>query len=123
MSRPKVYLLQEPLKNDGAGQMVPMFDFRKVIEYGEIVICMPSGRISLTPGPTIDRMKDVLRNFTDEDFVVPVGDMSAVFAAAMVICDINRGRCKLLKWDKNSRGYVKIQIDLNHHRNKGELTE
>ena len=117
--RPKCYIIQEPLKKDlTTDQMVPVMDFRKVLEYGDPVICLPNGRVSLTPGPTIDALKEILKNFTDDDFVVSVGDPSAMFIAAMVIGQQNRQRCKLLKWDKKAKQYIVVQVDLNHHQRR-----
>ena len=36
----------------------------------------------------------------------------------MVAGNLNRQRCKLLKWDKSSRQYIMVQVDLNYHLNK-----
>ena len=117
MARPTVYIIQEPLKRDlSTGEMIPTMDFRKVLDYGDPVVLLNSGRVSLSPGPTVDMLRDKLRNFTDEDFLVSVGDPSAIFIAAMVVGEVNRGRCQLLKWDKNSKQYITVQIDLHHHR-------
>ena len=122
----KVFVLQEPTKRDEAGNLVPLMDFSALSEYGEKVVCLPPGRVSLTPGPTVDILTEVLRNFTDDDYIVSVGDPSAIFIAAMVVGRQNRHRCKLLKWDKDKRKYICIQVDLNHRVNqhrtsKGEL--
>lgn len=116
----KCYIIQEPMKRDHiTGQMIPVMDFRKVLEYGEPVVCLTSGRVGLTPGPTIDTLRDKLRSFTDEDYIVSVGDPTGIFAAAMILGDINNGKCKLLKWDKESRRYICVQMDI-HYRTRKE---
>lgn len=115
----KVYIIQEPLKRDfQTGEMVPVMDFRKVLEYGDPVICLNSGRVSLTPGPTIDKLREVLKNFTDDDYLVPVGDPSAMAIAMMIIGDLNRGKCKILKWDKDSKRYIKVDVDIYYRTRK-----
>lgn len=115
--RPRCFIIQEVLKKDlNTGQMVSVMDFRKVLEYGDPVICLPGGRIGLAPGPTIDRLKESLRDFTDDDYIVPVGDPTGMFIAAMVVGEMNRQKCNILKWDKDSKQYIKVQIDLNHHQ-------
>lgn len=109
----KCYIIQEPLKWDHSKeQMVPVMDFRKVLEYGEPIVCLSPGPVSLSPGPTIDTLRDKLKNFTDDDFIVSVGDPSAIFIAAMIVGDINRGKCNILKWDKQSKRYIKVVIDI-----------
>jgi hypothetical protein len=115
--RPRVFIIQEPVRrNADTGIMEPVMDFRPVMEYGDPVVCLKTGRVSLTPGPTIDALKDALRDFNDDDYIVSVGDPSAIFIAAMVIGQLNRNSCKLLKWDKTSRRYICVNIDLNYHR-------
>ena len=119
MSRPRVFVIQEPMyRNQETGLMVPTMDFRKVLEYGDPIVCLKEGRVSLTPGPTIDALKEVLKDFNDEDYIVSVGDPSAIFIAAMVIGQLNRNCCQLLKWDKTSKRYIKVVIDLNYRTKK-----
>jgi hypothetical protein len=100
--------------------MVAVMDFRKVLEYGDPIVLLPPGRVSLTPGPTVDALKQTLKDFTDEDYIVSVGDPSAMFIAAMVIGQINRNRCQLLKWDKDSKRYIKVAVDLNYRINQAK---
>jgi hypothetical protein len=119
MSRVKVYIIQEPTKRDHAtGATIPIMDFRKVVAYGDPVVCLPSGRVSLAPAPTVDALREKLRHFTDNDYIVSVGDPSAIFAAAMVASDVNNGRCKLLKWDKEAKQYISVQMDIHHRTRK-----
>ena len=119
MSRPIVYILQEPLKMED-GNMVPVMDFRKVIPYGDPKVVLPNGRVSLTPGPTIDSLIDCLKDYTDNDYIVSVGDPSAIFIAAMVIADRNNGKVNLLKWDKAAKQYIKVVVDIHYRTRKGE---
>lgn len=120
MSDARVFIIQEPVKMDQAtGQMIPVMDFRKVMKYGEPVVCLQNGRVSLTPGPTVDILKDKLRDFCDNDFIVSVGDPSAIFIAAMVAGEINNGRVKLLKWDKTNKSYICVQVD-THYRQRAK---
>ena len=116
---PKCYIIQEPMRRDlQTGQLTPVMDFRRVLDYGDPVVCLPTGRVALAPGPTIDALKEKLKDYTDEDYIVSVGDPSAMFIAAMVIGQLNRNRCKLLKWDKNTSRYIQVDIDLNYRTRK-----
>ena len=116
----KVFILQEPMKRDeDSGQMVPVMDFRKVLDYGDPVICLPSGRVSLTPGPTVDSLTEILKNYTDNDYLVSVGDPTAMFVAAMIVGDRNNGKVNLLKWDRDSKRYISVAVDI-HYRTRKE---
>lgn len=116
--RPRCFIIQEPTKRTEKG-VVPIMDFRPVLEYGEPVICLPPGRVGFTPGPTIDNLREILRDITPDDFLVSVGDPTAMFVAAMIVGDLNNGICKMLKWDKNSKRYIEVNIDI-HYRTRGE---
>jgi hypothetical protein len=121
MSRPKVYILQEPFRRDEeTGEMVPVMDFRKVISFGDPVVCLKPGRVSLSTAYTVDTLREVLSKFTDEDYIVSVGDPTAIFIAAMVIGDLNVGKCKMLKWDKDARQYVCVEVDIHHRTRRKE---
>ena len=116
--RPRCFIVQEVRKKDpSTGDMVPVMDFRKVLEYGDPVILLPNGRVGFSPGPTIDSLRDKLRDYSDNDYLVSVGDPTAIFAAAMVVGDINNGRCNILKWDKDSKQYICVQMDI-HYRTR-----
>lgn len=116
---PKCYILQETMKWDPIKEsMVPVMDFKKVLEYGTPIVCLPTGNISFSPGPTIDLLREKLKDFTDNDYIVSVGDPSAIFIAAMILSDINRGKCNLLKWDKKSKRYISVTIDIYHRTRK-----
>lgn len=120
MATPRVFIIQEPTMRDTDGKFTSIMDFRRVLEYGDPVVCLPSGRVSLTPAPTIDRLRDILKDFTDDDYIVPTGDPSAMFIAAMIVGEMNCGRCKILKWDKTARRYIRVDVDLNFRRKRTE---
>lgn len=122
MSRPRCFIVQEPMKKDfTTGMMVPVMDFRKVIEYGDPVVLVTSGRVGFNPGPLIDTIRDKMRDITAEDYLVPTGDPVAMFAAAMVAGDLCGGKVKILKWDKVRSEYVCVQMDI-HYRTRKEDT-
>lgn len=117
--RGKVYIIHEVMRRDAAsGQMVPAFDFRKAVEYGDLEVCLPPGRVALAPGPTVNLLNDKLRNFCDDDYLIAVGDPSAISIASAIAAQNNRGRFKLLKWDKDMHQYIKVDIDLYHNKRK-----
>ena len=116
-----VFIVQEPQKRDAeSGLMTSMFDFRKVLEYGDPVVCLPTGRVGLSPAPTTQALRDKLRNFCDEDYLVPTGDPTAIAIAAAIATQNNMGRMKLLKWDRDARRYLLVNVDLYPERRTKE---
>ena len=101
---PKVFVVSESQKHN----IVPALD------YGEIEIVLPpsQSQVIFSSAPTVQRMKRALENFGDDDYLLFIGDPTAIAIMASVAASINRGRFKCLKWDKQERRYLPIQVDL-----------
>lgn len=101
---PRVFVVQEvPGRN-----ITHAFDFGKVE-----VLLAPGVHIVLSPEHAVRTMRQKLANFTDEDFIVPIGDPAAIAMAASIAAQVNDGKYKLLKWDRASESYYPVEIDIN----------
>lgn len=97
-----VYVVQEsPEKN-----LLPASDF------GELRSLLPPGPVILSPGPTVMKLRRELRTFNDEDYLLLIGDPAAIGIACMVAADVNLGRVKVLKWDRQEKCYYPVAINL-----------
>lgn len=113
----KCYIVQEPVKRDhDTGELVPMMNFNKVLDYGTPIVCLPRGNVAFSPAPTMDKLRDKLRDFTDDDYLVCAGDPSCLAMAAMVASERNRGKVALLKWDKRTQTYIEVRVDLYNRK-------
>ena len=107
----KVYVIQEVAK----------FNVIPAREYGELVPLFEEGKqIMLSPAPAVRKAKEKLRNFNDDDFLLLIGDPSMIGLACAVASDYNRGKYKVLKYDRRSFKYFPIQIDLNERNTRDE---
>lgn len=85
--------------------------------YGDIkVLLPPHHQIMFSPQPVVHRLRDSLRNFSDDDYLLLMGDPAAIGIATTIACDINSGRVKLLKWDKQESDYYVIEVDIYPER-------
>lgn len=115
----KVYVVQEPLrKNRDTGTLEPFIDFTPASAYGEIELLLDrSAPLALTPAPMIHQLKKRLAEFSDEDYLVLVGD-TAVIAAAVMVASVVHGKNKtigvvnVLKWNRQTRQYIKIKLEV-----------
>jgi len=89
-------------------------------KYGELKILLSPGPVVLSPGPTVMKLRRELRGFCDEDYLLLIGDPAAIGIACMVAGDMNRGRVKVLKWDRQEQMYYPVAVDLYAGREKGE---
>lgn len=86
-------------------------DLTPASEYGQLVILNPHSQSLFAPVPTVRRLLDKLETFTDNDYILPVGDPVLMSTVAMVAAKKNHGRVKFLKWDRIARRYIVIQVD------------
>ena len=99
-----VYLIQEN----------PYISVLSANEYGKIVTLFESGtQIMFSPQPAIRKLKRKLRDFNDNDHLLMMGDPAAMGIACCVASEMNRGKFKILKWDKMQKRYYSVQINLN----------
>ena len=106
-----VYLIQEN----------PYISVLSANEYGKIVTLFESGtQIMFSPQPAIRKLKRKLRDFNDNDHLLMMGDPAAMGIACCVASEMNRGKFKILKWDKMQKIYYYVQVNLNE---KGEIDE
>ncbi len=105
---PKVYVVSETLQHN----VTP------ALKFGDIeTILPPNAQIIFSVVPAVRRIQRKLEKFTDEDYLVLIGDPSAIGIVCAIAAARNNGRFKLLKWDRREHVYIPIQVDLNK---KGE---
>ena len=97
-----VYVLQEMGRN-----------IRSAEKFGELKVCLPDNRqIVLSSGPMIFKLKQELKDFNENDYLILMGDPAIIAAAGAVVSENNNGRFKVLKWDRDEKKYYDIEIDL-----------
>ena len=101
------------------GQEVPGRNIASARQYGEFELLLPSNaQIMLSASPSVRRMKKLLRGYTEEDYLLLIGDPAAIGVACSIAAQYNNGRYNILKWDRQEGVYYPIEIDLYK---KGEL--
>lgn len=98
---PIVYAVCEPAN----------FDLTPALAYGQLEILVTHSQSLLAPVPTVRKLKDKLRNFSDNDYILPIGDPVLMSTVSMIASEMNHGRVKFLKWDRIQKKYLVIQVD------------
>ena len=113
-----VYVLQE-LPGTKAG--APKINIMSASKYGKFKFLLPEfSQIIFSPGPLIFKLRDLLRDYTVEDYLLLTGDPAIIGVACSIVSDMTNGKYSLLKWDKQDRIYYPIKINLHE---KGEINE
>ena len=107
---PTVYVIQE-IPGTRAGN--PKINILGASEYGVFKFLLPEfSQIIFSPGPLIFKLRQSLKNYRPNDYLLLTGDPAIIGVACSIVSDITNGKYKLLKWDKQERKYYSIAIDL-----------
>ena len=99
-------------------QVVSKFNIISAQEFGELIPLFDEGKqIMLSPGPAVRKAKQLLKDFSDDDYLLLIGDPAMIGLSCSVASYNNRGKYKVLKYDRRTFTYFPIQIDLNERNN------
>ena len=107
---PIVYVIQEIA---GPKDGKPKINILGAANYGTFKFLLPElSQMIFSPGPLIFKLREGLRNYTIQDYLLLTGDPAIIGVACSIVSDITNGKFNLLKWDKQERKYYPIQVNL-----------
>jgi len=109
----RVFVPQEPSRYDRATKLwIPIVNISPAEKYGEIVVMLPPSVNRAHTAPLVHVIKECMRDFTADDWVVALGDPSMIAVACCVAQRHTGGLLRLLKWDRIVRDYISVEINL-----------
>jgi len=60
----------------------------------------------------LDFVKQSLKDYRPEDYLLLTGDPAIIGVACSIVSDMTNGKYNLLKWDKQEKQYYPIEINL-----------
>ena len=116
--QPIVYVIQE-IPGTKAG--TPKINIMSASKYGRFKFLLPEfSQIIFSPGPLIFKLRNLLKNYTTQDYLLLTGDPAIIGVTCSIVSNLTNGKYNLLKWDKQERQYYPITINLHE---KGEIDE
>ena len=116
--QPIVYVIQE-IPGTKAG--TPKINIMSASKYGRFKFLLPEfSQIIFSPGPLIFKLRNLLKNYTTQDYLLLTGDPAIIGVTCSIVSNLTNGKYNLLKWDKQERQYYPITINLNE---KGEIDD
>tara|TARA_R100000664_G_scaffold18466_1_gene27540 strand:- start:2 stop:361 length:360 start_codon:yes stop_codon:yes gene_type:complete len=113
-----VYIIQE-IPGTSSGN--PKINIMGAAKYGEFKFLLPElSQMIFSPGPLIFKLRNLLKDFKPDDYLLLTGDPAIIGVACSIVSDMTNGKYNLLKWDKQERQYYPIEINLYE---KGEIDE
>ena len=115
---PTVYVIQEVA---GTKAGAPKINIMGASNYGQFKFVLPEfSQMIHSPGPLVYTLRQKLKNYTSDDYLLLTGDPAIIGVACSIVSDITGGKFNLLKWDKQERKYYPIEINLYE---RGEIDD
>ena len=119
MSERKVYVIQHIAGTQAGNPKINIMGASSYSTSGEFNFLLPEfSQIIFSPGPLVYKLRQGLKDYTSNDYLLLTGDPAIIGVACSIVSDITNGRYNLLKWDKQERKYYPIAINLYE---KGEI--
>jgi hypothetical protein len=105
-----VYVIQDV---PGTREGRPKINIIGASQFGTLKVLLPeNAQIILSAGPLIFKLRQLLQNYTPNDYLLLTGDPAIIGVACSIASDITNGKYNLLKWDRQERRYYPVEIDL-----------
>ena len=89
------------------------YNVRSAEKFGDLKIMLPDRKqMILASGPLTFELKKQLKDFSDKDYLLLIGDPAIIGLCCAIAGETNNGRFKVLKWDRNDKRYYDLEIDL-----------
>ena len=85
----------------------------KLADGRHLKVLLPDNKqIILSSGPLTHKLMKELKDFNDNDYLLLIGDPAIIALAGAIVSNVNNGRFKVLKWDRDEKKYYDLEIDL-----------
>ena len=119
MSERIVYVIQHIAGTQAGNPKINIMGASNYSSSGKFNFLLPEfSQIIFSPGPLVYKLRQGLKDYTSNDYLLLTGDPAIIGVACSIVSDITNGKYKLLKWDKQERKYYPIEINLYE---KGEV--
>ncbi len=105
-----VYVPQNQTKLDPvSGGFVSSLDLSEATQYGEIrYLLSPTAKPFINP-KIINQLHDGLQDFSDDDFLLLIGNPAIIGMVSAIAAHYNNGNIKFLQWGKDT--YVPVTVE------------
>lgn len=106
-----VYVVQDQKQVDKDGQLRSKFDFEPARQFGEIEFVLKPSASPFDLEPVMQRLHQVLSEFTSEDYLLLTGNPCLLGLAVAVAADYNDGNVNMLQWSGAKRCYIPVRAE------------
>jgi hypothetical protein len=113
-TKSKVYIVQNVMRKHPDGT-IRALDYSQAERFGEVIFLFDGQKqVVMSPQPTIRKLKTMLKDIKDTDYILLVGDPALIGLTTSVVSYILNGRYNMLKYDRLEKDYFPIRVDINN---------
>lgn len=106
----KVYIVQDTKWVDPKdGTLKPKFDFSPAAEHGEPTFLLGSNASPFNLQSVLPELHERLKTFSDDDFLLLVGNPVLLGLAVAIAADYNDGNVNMLQWSGAKHCYIPVK--------------
>lgn len=109
-----VFVVQQQMRFDQAlGELVPRFPLiDKAQKFGKMEFLLSPSAHPFNPETVLGDLHSKLRNFTDADLLLLIGNPALIGMATTIAAHYNSGRVRMLQWSGRHSEYTEISMKI-----------
>lgn len=105
----RVFVVQNQHRwNIHTQQFEPKFDLSSAEEFGELIPLLNPTASPFRPDAPIRDMKEKLAGYSDDDYLLLIGNPMLIGFAVAIAADQNQGSVRLLQWSGKDQRYIAV---------------
>ncbi len=110
---PRVFIPQVPSRFDSAtNSWMPTVSINAAKAFGELKVMLPPEASRLEPETMVDLLGAAMADYGPDDYILALGN-PVIIAITAVIADRASSPLRMLQWDKVSRSYQLMVVQLD----------
>lgn len=108
----KVYIVQNPKRMNSEQELVNKFDLTPAKKFGELVFLLSANAKPFNPRPIVKELKRKLIDFSDNDYLLAIGNPLLMCWASALAAEANNGKVRMLQWNGSSSKYIIVNAQV-----------
>jgi hypothetical protein len=81
-------------------------------KFGDLKVLLPHGSLPIDIEPMSQNLKESLKDFSDDDYMLAIGNPTAMVLSAIIASQNNDGKLKMLYWDSKIKDYISVAFNV-----------
>jgi hypothetical protein len=108
----RVFVVQCPRRKDAlTGEWVPRYDLGAAGIYGDLIEMLSPTAKPFDSEPIIEDLERSLYDYSDDDYLLCIGNPILIGMASIVAASFNDGRVRWLQWHGVRGEYIPVEAD------------